>query len=314
MSRVRKNVLAKQGSWFQTMLFKITMFLIVVITLPAIFIFQAKRSKEAKETSSVVSRPSFDWIMPAPPLSRGKASYPSTPKLLKLKQSQTEHSVAGYDTGSLSLKLEQLIKSHPDSHVNHDLDQKIIHGEIFLNWWSSKEMAAKFQVVPKSKITGVFLQPGTQMKEFTPTLTIDPFWLANLMTPDEIIFAYLVLFHEYVHYQQYIETTDEQTKQLFSTNFLSEAEKEKLHITQDQSCAHMWFAELDAYAQECRLANEWGYPFGDQFCLYVDSPLWSQAFFTMLFNSQTLDPKYKTACMRVHAKLAGHPHPELFKR
>lgn len=309
MSRVRKIVMATPDSWFKTTLFKLTMFLVVFVTLPTLFFIQASLSKKALQNASS-SDSTFDWVMPDPPLSRAIANYPTTPQLLAVERSQAENSVAGYDPGSLSLKLKHLIETHPLSIVNHDLYAEIDQGEILINWQPAQGAVAQFQVVPVNALKSISLQQSKQLKEMMPTLTIDPEWLAELMAADEIILSFLVLFHEYVHFQQY-KAGDERTKRLFGANFLSEVQRQRWHITQIQGCEHMWMTESDAYAQECRIANEWGFPFGDQFCLYVDSPLWSQALFSMIFNSPTLDPKYRAACIHIYAKLAGHPHPEL---
>lgn len=93
--------------------------------------------------------------------------------------------------------------------------------------------------------------------------------------------------------------------------FVAQWKHNEYQITQEQACHHMWNAESDAYARECRVANEWGYPMMDKFCLYVDTEDWNHALFTALHRTRP-NPNLSRACLRIHAEMAGHPHPEIF--
>ena len=266
----------------------------VIIAVICLIIVIVGRSKDQKREQTLVeSTPSRIWKLPPPPRELGPANFPGTPPLREVLKSQKADAVVGYDPESLSLRLKLLIENHPLTIINRELRRRMDSGEIFRNWEPASGLYAQFQIVTSGDVR-------------MPTISINPQWLAEVKTAEQVYVVYLVLLHEYAHFVQY-ERGDETTKRFFASHRLTEFQ---LQITKEQLCEFMWSTELDAYTQECRVANKWGYDHMYTFCLYVDSPAWRQANFKRLYKSA--EPQEKQTCGSIFAQQAGHPHPELF--
>lgn len=251
-----------------------------------------KRDGSITETIELNSSPI--WKLPPATRKLGVPNLPGTPQLREVLKSHKPNAVAGYEPESLLLKLNTLIENHPIAIVRTDLNERLKAGTIFVNWQIAQGLYAQFRVVPSG---------ATRML----VLSFDPQWLASVKTSDEIYLAFLVIFHEYVHFQQY-ERGDEKVKLYFSSTHVPQSQ---LQITKEDLCRQMWSTEKDAYTQECRVANEWGYPLMETFCLYVDTPTWSHVIFNRLYQNVYLEERVKRICGPIFAELAEHPHPEL---
>lgn len=269
--------------------------LVIIAAVCLIIVIMKRSATQVLDQASTDTKSSFEWKLPPPPRKLGVTNLPGTPQIREVLKSHNTNAVAGYDPESLSLKFRTLVENHPISMIRNELHERLKAKTIFLNWQAAPGLLAQFHIV-SSGTTHMLV------------LSLNPEWLASVQTSDQIYLAFLVIFHEYVHVQQY-DLGNEKVKLYFASSHVPESE---LQITKEDICRQMWFTEHDAYTQECRIANQWGYPLMETFCLYVDSPAWSHVIFNRLYKDAYLEEKVKRVCGPIFAKLAGHPHPELF--
>lgn len=245
------------------------------------------------------------WPLPeAPVRPKTAVNRPSAPMLPPAIRDGRIPAFKGWEPNSLSLRIKALSESHPHPEINKEFNDLVVAGVISLNFQTTSEMAAMFQVIPEHMVNRSVSTAKPKPEHLL--LSIDPDWLGTLQGEDEILTAMLLLYHEFQHYKQWRDG-DERTRLMFRLRN-DEGAQDKLGVTQADACADMWRQETPAYAAQCRLANAWGFPYGGDLCKHVDSPTWSHA----IFSAMGSEEPYRTYCLRVFAELAGHPNPNQF--
>lgn len=203
----------------------------------------------------------------------------------------------------LSFRLRDLIKGHPEVEIRKDFFELIESGEIALSWQTDQAFSAEFRVVPKESIARA---SNITPKGEQPVLSVNPGWLANLSTDEEITEALLVVYHEYQHYKIWQGDTGRNQMLMFCANEVENtAECDSYHFTLEDECKSMWFSELEAYRRECVLANRWGVTALGGLCVYAETEFWPQA----MYKLQTIS-SVGPYCKQTFARLAGHPDPD----
>ncbi len=266
--------------------------------------FQEKEVQRAKEVTAQKERSAKQAIeakrhWPLPPLPRISVHKepPTAPRLPYVIQRQDKF------MWSVSERLRLLVQQHPVLEIREDFDRLIADGSIALEFIHNRNGAnAEFSVVPIDNIVSYSDIEIPADRKVQPVLSLDITWISTIKQEDAL-FAQLVVYHEYQHYKQWSASVDLDRKHWEKT--------EVPERTQESACAHMWQAESDAYAAECRIAWDWGMPFMlGNLCAYVDTQAWDQALFHDLYNGSS--SRAKTSCGKVWATLARHPYPEVY--
>lgn len=194
-------------------------------------------------------------------------------------------------------RLRVLVEQHPHPDVSQGLNGVIVNKNIVYQIYAHLDAPlTQFGLYPTTVIAQLD-GPLTGL-DWIPVLTINPDMLEQLATPEQVLQAMLVLYHEYKHYKQWL-------KQPTDSTFRATQQPDQLTAAE---CRTFWQNEVQAYAAECYLALSWGFPraFDDLCPRSVDPAAFRQY---MFFSLSELVP----ACAAVFAELAGHPHPEAFK-
>jgi hypothetical protein len=241
--------------------------------------------------------------LPEPPMPI-IGTLPETPTLDPLGFTMSNNG-SGLTPGSpeniaLRLRLKRLVETHPRTEINSVFNKRVLTGELMLNFETQQGEFAAFMLLPRNQI-------GAMQKEdrrpLVPMFTMSLLNLANTDTPEEIREAWLVLFHENWHYEQYLSAPADE-----KALFVSKKKRFDEQIPKSE-CDHQWKVERDAYTQECRLALEWGMPdVWNGVCRRVDDDAaFNQALFNWFVQSSPVQ-----ACFQAWGTLAGHPHPEAY--
>lgn len=201
----------------------------------------------------------------------------------------------------LTLRLKQLVETHPSPEVRVDFNRRVESGELLLNFQSQGWEFAAFSVQIKTNIVS---QQRADNRLLLPMFTINPDRLAELSTPEQILEAWLVLFHENVHYEQWLAAPPAEQRYSISQKFKPNDE------LPPGLCDYHWKVERDAYEKECHLALQWGMPdvWENGICRRVDdSAAFNQALFLWMEKGSPM-----RSCVPNWAAAAGHPHPEAF--
>lgn len=132
-------------------------------------------------------------------------------------------------------KVYKLLETHPAKEISHSLLRKIRSGEICLGKRNKGVDDARFQAF------------------YQPNLGADiPFiYLRNrLLVPEMEKYAQLVIYHEYVHYQQWLSGKIDNGSDVSRDEFVKWDAP-----TQADYCKKIWYAELEAYQKECEFAR-----------------------------------------------------------
>lgn len=152
-----------------------------------------------------------------------------------------------YENLILQERLRILVQSHPHEDVRETLNSLILQGEIGTNFDPANEAVATFGLWPSELVT----QTSMPMeKDWYAVLGLEAERLANINSPEEVVFAWLVLYHEYQHIVQWQEDPSG-TAAMF-------APKVEGHRMTAHECRTLWRHEHEAYSKECQLAQEWG--------------------------------------------------------
>lgn len=245
------------------------------------------------------------WPLPEPPAkSLTPTNLPMVPQLPPAVRDGRIKGFRGWDPISLSLRVKALSLNHPHPDIREDFFRRVEAGEISLNFQTPNEVNMLFQVVPASEIDHRYTDAAPRSDYLA--LSINPDWMGQLQGDHHILTAMLVLYHEYQHFKEWRDGDEATRAKMRLRRDIKEQDKQG--ITQADACRDMWNEEFKAYAEQCRLANKWGFAYGGQLCRYVDSPIWPHAMFTVLGSTEL----YRQACLRTFADLAGHPYPEQF--
>lgn len=200
-------------------------------------------------------------------------------------------------------RLRVLVQNHPEEVVRKGMDEAVKSGQLLLNPQTGMMAIAEFKAVKRSDVTS----SGWNLddREVFPTFAFSPQQLAALQTTEDVREAMLVVYHENVHYQQWLGQSPE--KRVIAT-YGTEIDPNNVA----KACTFMWEAELDAYGRECQIANSWGMGgFVDGLCRKVSNrAAFSQHLFWLMGNPNNPPAKY---CTPMWARLAGHPNPDSFK-
>jgi len=204
---------------------------------------------------------------------------------------------------TLSFRLRDLIKGHPEPEIREDFFKLIESGEIALSWETDQAFSAEFRVIPQESIAW---SQNTITRGEQPVLGVNPRWLASLATDEEITTALLVIYHEFQHYKIWLGDTYRNQMLMYCANEAEKtAECDSYHFTLEDECTSMWFSELEAYRRECVLANQWGVTALGGLCAYAETEFWPQAMYKLQTISST-----GPYCKQIFARLAGHPDPD----
>lgn len=142
--------------------------------------------------------------------------------------------------------------------------------------------------------------------EDRPFLGLDRAWLAGVSDEAGILQAWLLLAHEFRHYQQWL-VADEAHRLTFAV--YPDRPPDPL---QPDGCTALWADEVAAYGLECETAATWGRPDipGADLCSsYAEEAAFRQRVYWIFRDGPA---KSEKNCAAIWAGLAGHPHPEAF--
>jgi hypothetical protein len=128
------------------------------------------------------------------------------------------------------------------------------------------------------------------------------------MKEDEgVRYAWLMMYHEFIHYQQYLAASEEE-KEVY-------ASQAAFGRTTEAQCRKIYESELEAYGKECAVALDWGFPdlLGGSIC---PASLDEATFKQVIWKQKGENPQLVAAapeCLPIWAEAASHPHPEAFK-
>lgn len=188
----------------------------------------------------------------------------------------------------------ELIRSHPMREVREDFYQEILCG--------------RAQYTTPIRIN---TDAGFATIEGFPTIAISPHLLIVLEGKDDNVkWAWLMIFHEYVHYTQW-KRSPEKAKAQFELNFEDSSQ---------ELCRVRWEGELEAYQKSADFALTLGEfqtsdpVVNEDLVSMIRSSLDPAAFKQWLFFHQArIAENAAPQCMQEYATLAGHPHPEAFE-
>lgn len=127
----------------------------------------------------------------------------------------------------MSTQLYRVLSNHPVSEIRHNFLPKIMTGEILVVYESEEGRGTFFSATPEE---GIQLHVAEGLLSRTTRM------------------QQLVLFHEFVHYQQY--TKGQMSSEMFDPSYADS------HPEQRESfCKQKWHAEYEAYQKECELAD-----------------------------------------------------------
>ncbi len=180
--------------------------------------------------------------------------------------SQVAESRSGF--ASLSEHLRQIIASHPEPEISQDLYQQIMMGEIGLDFSNHSGTVAVFAVTRDQLI---------------PVVSFDQVTLTNASPTDPKL--WLVLSHEYTHYQQWVRAESEEQRGIFLAG-------NRPKDVDPAICTEYWKAEREAYYHECELALalDVDYLLGD-LCTSTEN---DTAFNRKLFTKLSQNPIYSS--------------------
>ena len=139
------------------------------------------------------------------------------------------------DSSGRGFALEQIVRNIPDTNVRMMILESVENEQLFLSWTATGVEAA-FQLTPTPD--------GTLF----PIITFQPAFIsAAQQDTGANTQAQLVIYHEFAHYLQW------QSGAFPDETFMPE----RMAINRDV-CTKKWYAERDAYHQECEFARENG--------------------------------------------------------
>lgn len=193
--------------------------------------------------------------------------------------------------------LNNALAQHPGPA--QQLQTLLAKGEILLSFDQKPGSAAGFGITNRSNLkdaSGLENDP----REWFPVFRFSVPELLNLNTEKDVLRLWLVVAHEWRHYEQWQEAPED----------------EKYFWQHDTPitpayCKHDWQIEREAYWQECQTAIEWGVPDIPQLELCRRSTN-EQAFDQYLFLRMVKNRTSLRTCFRTWAELAGHPNPTAF--
>jgi hypothetical protein len=195
----------------------------------------------------------------------------------------------------------QLMETMPDKRLSQMIQKDFLDKR--LSWSitpngqpgpSPLELAATFALVPAGMI-----RPGAVGE--LPVITFNGNNLTQLKSNPLMSYDFwLVLGHEYQHWLQWNKATDPEVKDLARR----QRPDQKLSPKQ---CLVTWQNEVDAYMQECLLANNWGVSDtildGDLCRRITSEPAFKQKLFLL---SATAWESVSSECFPIWAKDAGY--------
>lgn len=161
----------------------------------------------------------------------------NTVKPTQSNDSQTHRTQKTYIRVDPIKRLHTLLQNHPDIGLRTTFAQAILKGDIP----TAPAPQFAFSLVPANMIPGY-----DPTKEPVPVLLVS---INNLVLGEED-FLNLVLYHEYIHYKQWIEHT------LPADTFLLNKIEHEDEL--EVQCQKKWYAELEAYQKECEFGQSQG--------------------------------------------------------
>lgn len=149
--------------------------------------------------------------------------------------------------GILLQRFQVLIQEHPEKMISQDLNQKILNHEITFSFQETSGGAA-FVEVDLTLVTS--LPEGINKDEPVLALHFDPTSLAQLGSPESVVEAMLVIYHEYQHYLQYIDGPEE-VREMFRGH-------DPDGLLGERRCEILWDLESKAHYETFMIAKKWG--------------------------------------------------------
>lgn len=135
-------------------------------------------------------------------------------------------------------KVYKLLETHPAKEISHSLLEKIRSGEICLGRRNKGADDARFQAFDQPNLGASI--PFIYLRD-------------RLLVPEMEKYAQLVIYHEVVHYQQWLSGKIDNGSDVSRDEFVKWDAP-----TQVDHCKKIWYAELEAYQKECEFARAIG--------------------------------------------------------
>lgn len=280
--------------------------IVVVAAIVAIFSMRARTPELESRPTASASQPTgepsqslrerlLNWPLPPAPPINVKVERPNVPAELPPVR-MIDGQFLGLD---LQNRLRVLVQKHPIAEVAQELDRAIIEQLIFLNWQTVASANAQFKVLRPEDIT--WTSETAQFGKFIPTLSIAPHWLARLQGVEGVLEGMLTVFHEFQHYKQWKRTPAEQQKM-----WLLEDLRIIFARFGPTACTTTFEREVEAYALECKLRNQWGLATHGTLCVYESTAHFRHA--TLVLIARLYPPGFLWVCGAHMARAAGHPN------
>ena len=253
---------------------------------------EVSKSAKAEKRKEIEDREKYGWrtIEVDPPV-YGKAPHiPDIPPVVIDRRGQPDP----------SMRLKYLLKNHPEDEISQTMFNLVRSFELSIGFQTQDKNIAEFSYRSLSEIVA---QDHQDTRENFPYFTFNSGYLLRMATKDDVLLTMLVVHHEFVHYQDWEQSSP---KEKFS--FMPRKNNEM----SEKECKESWLREYGAYESECILSNHWG---GIQpLRKLCDSVHHEAAFKQSLFFFRIELPSSKKVpqCHRVWAELAGAPNPDLF--
>ena len=172
----------------------------------------------------------------------------STPKaaVAPKPQSASVHkttTVVNRQTHTLSSPdlVHEILRTHPHPNVRGEFYQMIVDNKMGISWYTGS--SAAFVLIPVELIG---TSGGTPTDDLFPALFVDP----KILRPELRAVAQLILYHEFVHYEQWRDG------RIPEDAFVLKPLASRASL--QDTCTKKWYAEAEAYHRACAFARETG--------------------------------------------------------
>ncbi len=198
-------------------------------------------------------------------------------------------------------RFQQIVESNPDPEMA-ELAAKTRAKEIEVHFGMMPPvLLATFQLWPDDDN---LVDDGRPYDRYRPRIMINLDFITQVNQADDLRYLEVVLDHEYQHYKQYQETTNETLRRTFLAAMPARGQTRSERV-----CTFLWQNEYEAYRHSSEKAVSWGVR--NDLSVRVGDPR-SFAQFVFITAGQNAMMNFPE-CLPVWAGLAGHPHPEAFK-
>ena len=201
--------------------------------------------------------------------------------------------------------MRHLIARHPSPKIHQQLLSLLNSGGMSIDLFNAdRKVVGQFRTVDPRAAPTAKPDANGRIRVFG----LNRNRLASMVSERDVLVMETFVYHEWLHYEQYFLATLNKNAAELET-FIGD----EVGQYSPESCEYFWKHEHDAWRDTCLFAIQIGVvDYFDRLCLWVgDETAFKQARFNYT-PDHTVTPGHPE-CIPVNAKLAGHPHPEVFQ-